>query len=203
MLKMLDLFAGLGGASEAMVQSKNWDVMRIENNSMLSGVAHSHQICVKQFRDELRGMIDDGYKPDEVTLIWASPPCTEFSLAYSSPQSKAYRAGEEYQPDMSLLEATIEIIEMINPKYWVIENVRGAVKHFKPYLKEQDKVINHSIFLWGNFPSFEVGQIDSKFKDDTWSSDPLRANKRALIPFEVSDALRRACEEQRSIMEWV
>ncbi|MGB1633087.1 MAG: DNA cytosine methyltransferase [Candidatus Poseidoniaceae archaeon] len=202
MWKMLDLFSGLGGASESMVMSENWEVMRVENNSMLSGVAHSHEICVKQFRDELRGMIDDGFVPESPTLIWASPPCVEFSFAYSSPQSKAIRAGEEYNPDMSLLEATIDIIEMLQPKYWVIENVRGAVKWFKPYLGEQKQVINHSIFLWGNYPSFDPGEIESKFKNEGSSRDPLRANKRALIPFSVSNELRRAIEQQRSILEW-
>lgn len=202
MWKMLDLFSGLGGASESMVMSENWEVMRVENNSMLSGVAHSHEICVKQFRDELRGMIEDGFVPESPTLIWASPPCVEFSFAYSSPQSKAIRAGEEYNPDMSLLEATIDIIDMLQPKYWVIENVRGALKWFKPYLGEQKQVINHSIFLWGNYPSFDPGEIESKFKNEGSSRDPLRANKRALIPFSVSNELRRAIEQQRSILEW-
>lgn len=202
MWKMLDLFSGLGGASESMVMSENWDVMRVENNSLLSGVPHSHEICVKQFRDELRGMIDDGFVPESPTLIWASPPCVEFSFGYSSPQSKAIRAGEEYNPDMSLLEATIDIIEMLQPKYWVIENVRGAIKWFKPYLGEQQKVINHSIFLWGKFPSFDPGEIESKFKNEGSSRDPLRANKRALIPFSVSNELRLAIEQQRSILEW-
>jgi site-specific DNA-cytosine methylase len=203
MLKMLDLFSGLGGASEAMVRSENWEVMRIENNPMLSGVLHSSEICVKQFRDELRGMIEDGYEPEAPTLIWASPPCVEFSLAYSSPQSIANREGREYNPDLSLVQAALDIIDMLQPKYWVIENVRGAAKWFKPLMGEQRMVINHSLFLWGNFPSFEVGKIESKYAKDASSKDPLRANKRALIPFEVSDQLRRAVENQRSILEWV
>ena len=201
--KMLDLFSGLGGASEAMVQSDKWEVMRIENNSMLQGVPHSSQICVKEFRDELRGMIEEGFVPESPTLVWASPPCVEFSLAYSSPQSIAHREGRDYEPDLSLVEAAIEIIEMLQPKYWVIENVRGAVKWFKPLLGEQRKVINHSLFLWGNFPSFDPGQIESKYYKDSSSRDPLRANKRAVIPFEVSNQLRRAIENQRSILEWV
>jgi len=203
MLKMLDLFSGLGGASESMVLSEKWEVLRIENNPLLSGVPQSHEICVKQFRDELRGMIDDGFQPESPTLIWASPPCVEFSLAYSSPQSIAIREGREHNPDMSLLEATLDIIDMLQPKYWVIENVRGAVRHFEPYVGKQQMVINHSIFLWGKFPSFVPGSIDSKMKNEGSSRDPLRPNKRALIPFTVSDELRKAIESQRSILEWV
>ena len=38
MKHMLDLFSGLGGASEAMVQDDTWSVLRIENNPLLGGV---------------------------------------------------------------------------------------------------------------------------------------------------------------------
>ena len=202
MFKMADFCAGLGGASEAMVQSEKWEVMRIDNNPLLSGVPHSSQICILEFRDELRGMIEEGYQPERPTLVWCSPPCTEFSLGFSSPQSKAYRAGEDYQPDMTIVQACIDIIDMLQPKYWVIENVRGAIKWFKPILGKPDKIINGSIFLWGIFPSFDPGPIESKYAGDTWSSDPLRANKRALIPFQVSYALMKAIENQRTLWEW-
>ena len=100
MNKMLDLFSGLGGASEAMTRSPNWEVMRIENNELLNQVPHTEIVCVKKFLKELKSLIADGFILDDaLTLIWASPPCTEFSLAYSSPQSIARREGRDYQPD--------------------------------------------------------------------------------------------------------
>tara|TARA_Y100000361_G_scaffold82548_2_gene73020 strand:+ start:1303 stop:1950 length:648 start_codon:yes stop_codon:yes gene_type:complete len=203
MLKMLDLFSGLGGASEAMVRSGNWEVLRIENNPLLSGVEHTEMIDVIEFRDELAKMIEEGYTPEPVDLLWASPPCVEFSLAYSSPQSIANRNNEPYEPCMDLLLATLDIIDMIQPRYWVIENVRGAKKWFKPHLGEQRQVINHAIFLWGNYPMIVVDSIESKYANDTSSKDPLRANKRAIIPFAISESLRRAVEEQTSIFQWL
>jgi site-specific DNA-cytosine methylase len=39
-MKMLDLFSGLGGASEAFVRA-GWEVMRIENNPLLSEVPNT------------------------------------------------------------------------------------------------------------------------------------------------------------------
>ncbi len=42
-MKMLDLCSGLGGASQPMVDS-NWDVLRIENNPLLSGVPHTQML---------------------------------------------------------------------------------------------------------------------------------------------------------------
>lgn len=203
--RMLDLFSGLGGASEAMVRSSSWDVQRIENNVLLKDVPHTTMADVCELRDELRNLVvDRGMKPKfEIDLLWASPPCREFSLAYASPQSIARREGLEYNPDLEPLQATLEIIDILKPRYWVIENVRGAKRWFEPYIGEQRKVINHSIFLWGNFPDFDPGKIHSKFHKDPHSSDPLRANKRAIIPFSISEGLRNAVESQHTIWQYL
>jgi len=204
MLKMLDLFSGLGGASEAFIRDQQWQVQRIENNILLESVPNTTLKSVFDLRDELVKMELNGFTPtQEIDLIWSSPPCVEFSLAYSAPQSRALREKVDYQPDLSAVEATIEIIRILKPRYWVIENVRGAVNWFKPLLGEQTKVINHSIFLWGNFPSFVAPKIDSKETDAGSSRDPLRANRRALIPYEVSASLKKAVESQRQITEWI
>ena len=202
MLRMLDLFSGLGGASEAMIRDPKWTVMRIENNPLLMGVPNTESIDVLEFRDTLATMVDEGYVPEPVDVLWASPPCVEFSLAYSAPQSVATRNGEDYNPNMDLLIATIEIIEMIQPRYWIIENVRGAKKWFKPFLGDQNQVINHAIFLWGKYPSLGQIEIDSKMKGDGSSADPLRPNKRALIPYEISSALKNAVESQTTLYQF-
>jgi site-specific DNA-cytosine methylase len=203
-MKILDLFSGLGGASQAFVEDPKWEVQRIENNELLNQVPGTTMKSVYELRDELVEMEKQGYVPsDTIDLIWASPPCVEFSLAYSSPQSIALREKRDYQPDLRAVEATIEIIRILKPRYWVIENVRGAVTWFKPLLGSQAKVINHSIFMWGNFPAFVNPKIDSKEVGAGSSKDPLRANKRALIPYAVSKALKDAIETQRSILEWV
>ena len=45
-MKVLDLFSGLGGASEAML-SNGWEVQRIENNMLLKGVPNTNIIVAK------------------------------------------------------------------------------------------------------------------------------------------------------------
>ena len=85
----LDLFSGLGGASEAFVHDlDNWTVLRIDNNPLLGGVPYTviddiTQIPVKHY--------DSAWKID---CIWASPPCTDFSGGFNSPKSKAARSPE-------------------------------------------------------------------------------------------------------------
>jgi len=197
--KMLDLYSGLGGASEAFVQSEAWDVMRVENNELLNQVPHTQIADVKAL---LKHLQQSQYKLDEkVDVIWSSPPCQEFSTAYSAPGPIAQRLGEDFTPDMSHLEATLGIMSIVKPKYWIIENVVGAIKHFRDLLGEP-RQIHGSIVLWGNFPMFVPDVFETKAEKDK-RHDPLRSNIRAKIPIEVSSALLEAIENQHSIFDFI
>ena len=67
------------------------------------------------------------YKPD---IIWASPPCTYFSVASigkhwnkdNTPKSIEAITG------MAIVNKTKEIINTLQPKYFVIENPRGKLR---------------------------------------------------------------------------
>ena len=200
--KMLDLFSGLGGASESMLNN-GWEVKRIENNPELTFIPNTTIDCVKNINQTIKNYIQNGHQPLAPTLIWASPPCLEFSTGFSAPRPKAQRAGIPFEPDLSLMLAAKEIIDNVGPKYWVIENVRGAIKDFRPHLGEPQMIVGPYV-LWGNFPKFSVDEnsFPTKAEKDTWSNDPLRANKKALVPYVLSDALRSAIESQRTLDYW-
>ena len=107
-----DLCSGLGGWTEAFVQS-DWFVIRIDNNPELEYVPFTRIWDVKDWMD----WIDDLPHPD---IIVASPPCQEFSTA--NPVSRI-----DFDPDMSLVQACLDIIDYAEPTYWVLENVKGHV----------------------------------------------------------------------------
>ncbi len=200
-MKMLDLFCGLGGASQAMIDHPDWEVIRIDNNPDL--LQHLSFICkdVEEVLDELNGL---SMRP-HVDLLWASPPCTEFSEGYNSPKCKHRRSNseEEYQPDMSLVETTLKIIEALKPRYWIIENVKGAVKFFEPLLGPP-KVIIGPYYLWGNFPLFDAKLQPgySKEKDEDRYGRKLRPNARALVPIEISEACRQSIQYQKRLDDY-
>lgn len=193
-MRMIDLCSGLGGASQAMLDH-GWDVMRIDNNPILSGVDKTiiHDIL----------KVPDFDPCETLDLMWASPPCLEFSLAYNSPQAKAGRNKEHYEPDMSLIYKCIEIINQSRPKFWVLENVVGSTKFINPILGPPRQIIG-SYVLWGNFPFLRIDQNLRAHKKslDVNSKNPLRANIRAQIPYPISNAMRMAIEEQTSIIDW-
>ena len=188
---MLDLFSGLGGASEAFVQSPDWEVIRIDNNELLADVPFT-------IMGDLTKQHPTRMKPD---LIWASPPCTDFSLAYSAPRAVAAREGREFEPDLAPLMAAMEIIADLQPINWVIENVVGASKIFSEKIGISHRQKVGPFMRWGNFPLLELDDFRHK-KDknpdgsskDRHSSDPLRANVRGMVPIEISQALLEAVE---------
>ncbi len=166
---MLDLFAGRGGASSAM-QSRpdRWDVIRVELDERFAA----------EHRD-VRTYQHDGRPVD---LLWASPPCTEFSRE-SMPWCKTGNA-----PDLGLVWAAKLLIERIRPRWWVIENVRGAPRWLTPALGRP--VVVGSLRLWGTFPAF----LASKHTHYKTKISGLRPDLRSMVPGTISTALADACE---------
>lgn len=195
-MKCLDLYSGLGGASEAFHQSESWEVLRIENNRALKHVPKTLLLNARGFMPQV--FIQDW------DLIIAAPPCTHFSTAYHAPGPTAERSGDfNWKPDMSDILNSIRIIKALQPRYWIIENVSGAIKHFRPLLGDPRQIVGPFV-LWGSFPQLSVRDFyHNKSDDEVWSTDPLRSNKRAKWPIELSNALHEAVMEQRQLTEWV
>lgn len=199
-MRVLDLFSGLGGFSEAFVRSGD-EVLRVENNPLLSEVPHTTMQDVHEMRERLALYHAQGEPIREYDVLLAGPPCREFSLAYSSPRSIAHRNGEEYEPSMELLEATLDIIRITKPRYWVIENVIGSISYFEA-VGLTPRQIHGPHVLYGNFPMFECGPLPTKASKDKTSTNPLRANHKALIPLELSAQLRKAIVEQTTLFDF-
>lgn len=206
-LLILDLFSGLGGASAAM-RDRGWDVVTVDNDPAF-GCTHTADLAAWSW---------GGPSPD---LVWASPPCTEFSResmpwCRTKPAWERCRCCENYwcnrhhlhahececppvedwesdpytvpPPSLDLLNAALRVIRECDPKWWVVENVRGAIRWFDPVLGPP-KQSHGPFFLWGSFPPFRCRV--RPFKEKLSSS--ARA-ARAKVPYALSAALAAACE---------
>jgi site-specific DNA-cytosine methylase len=196
---MVDLFSGLGGASEAFIGADGWEVQRFENNPDLGWVLNTHTQDVQE-------LVCPYHLPSGVDLIWASPPCRDFSRAFSAPGPVALREGRDFEPDMTLVKAAKRIIDELQPKYWVIENVRGAIPHFEELLGKPRQIIHDRWILWGNFPLLCVDpdwNVRRWHKQQVWGTEELAMNKRSLIPIEISDAMLAAVNNQTVLGDWV
>lgn len=194
---MLDLCAGLGGASEAFHLDPNWEVTRVDNKKELEDVDNMELIDV--FEDNF-----DINRP-KWDYIHASPPCTEFSLAYAAPKGVASRAGEDFQPDLGLVKRCVEIIQWHKPKFWSIENVVGSISDLAPILGPPRFIVGPFVF-WGNLPYLSIPPNFNHRKQDVYDpghKHPLRANYRAVIPLEISTAILVAISEQTFLSDWI
>lgn len=165
---MLDLFAGLGGASAAM-RDRGWEVTTVDCDF---GFGCTMTSTVEAFE----------WKGGPVDLLWASPPCVEFTRA-SLPWIK-----DASVPSLALVQRTVELVRTINPRFWVLENVRGSTRYIRPLLGEE-RQRHGPFYLWGCFPPFHCPV--EVFKQQLSGRFPER---RAKIPYALSLALARACE---------
>jgi hypothetical protein len=165
---MLDLFSGSGAASRAAAV-RGWQVVRIDH---AAGTAHDIRADLAVWDPaELVGGAD---------LVWASPPCTKLSTAS---QWRDVEAG------LVLVRAALRIIGAIQPRWWVLENVHGATRAIGSILGPPVATYG-SFYLWGNFPPFEAHVA----RDKTKRSGRRRAERRAAIPWAISEGLVLACE---------
>ena len=113
---------------------------------------------------------------------------------------------EEYkqQPSLELVECAKAIINILQPKYWIIENTKSGMPFINKILGKWRHNINNVYYFWGQYPLFEAEVLKNhKEANDPGHNDPLRSNKRAKIPLEISRALLDVIENQTDLSRWL
>lgn len=163
---MFDLFAGLGGASEAFRRA-GWRVMTLDVDPIFK----------PDLLLDIATYAPDGLRPD---FVWASPPCVEYALR---------RFNRDLEPSLDLVRHAKRVIDALKPRLWALENVRLSVPFIRRELGPHRLAVG-SYFLWGNFPRFIPRDVPNK----GMSVGPhyLRSALRAKIPLTLSEDMERA-----------
>ena len=138
--KFVDLFAGAGGFSEGFLQAeinnKFFDFIAAndinENCELTHVVRYNHQlgldakflcqdITEPDFLDNLLDKVGD----HKIDVVCGGPPCQSFSLAGKR---------KKFDKKDDLFSHYLEVIKALQPKYFVMENVKGILT------KEQGKI---------------------------------------------------------------
>ena len=110
------------------------------------------------FIEDIREFLKRDDYPDELynlDILDGSPPCTTFSIAGKREKSfgvkKVFAEGNKEQTLDDLLFVYAELINKLNPKTFIMENVAGlTTKNSQPYLKKFLDILqnyNKQIFL--------------------------------------------------------
>lgn len=188
-MKALDLCCGLGGMSDGMAAAG----FRVWGIDIVKVPGYGHTFIKADIRDLALGVKSLDWKFD---WIHVSPPCQRFSLA---------RAGRVKDPpteaDLELLKCALRIRDVLKPRFWTVENVRGAVPWFSPLLGEP-RLVHGPFYIWGNFPPF-LSEASGLIKGIHGSKSPItkalgRQTKpknpwlSAKLPIELTRPMARA-----------
>jgi len=211
---MLDLFSGLGGASQAMGEDPNWEVTTVDFKEKFEP-----DICAD--------VLDLGPRDfkEDYDLIWASPPCTYFTIARiwdywtKGPDGKnSVPNHRDVSNHVKLAFHTVWLINKLSSKWWIVENPRGMLRKILPFPPTctVDYCAYGSVWkkptdLFGEIPrSFEAkrcnheephGRMGKQTNEDSPKNrgggigDLTRnPSKRAKVPYELSKSIKESVE---------
>jgi len=123
-MKVLELFSGTGSVGKCC-KELGWDVVSVD---MILPADHKVDIMDFDYKQ---------YDKDEFDIVWASPPCTNYSQLKKCWYGRKLKDGtiyskERHEEDMNdadkLIYKTLEIIDYFNVEYWFIENPLSTLK---------------------------------------------------------------------------
>ena len=132
MIKVLELFSGTGSVGKCCNQL-GWESISVD---MI--LPADHQVDIMDFDYKQ-------YPKDYFDIVWASPPCTNYSKLQDSWLGRM-RKGEIYtkeiqekemNEDDKLVLKTFEIIDYFNPEYWFVENPASSKMKDRIFMKDK------------------------------------------------------------------
>ncbi len=164
-MKVLELFAGSCSFSDV---AKEFGHKTFTVDNGLDLLTKNQYKKIDLVKDIMDFTIDDiSFSPD---IIWASPPCTTFSIAscsthWTAPDEEGLRIPKTNDAELGLylLEQTVWIMNKLQPKYYVIENPRDSSytldgnmqstsKNSLSALYKREPQLNNQILFEYNYP---------------------------------------------------
>lgn len=155
-MRTLELFAGTGSFSK-VAKRRGHSRFRVELDTDHEAELHA----------DISTLSAADFAPMHFDIIWASPPCQAFSVAaigknWEKRGGFLFPKHERAVAAIELVRHTLQLIHALEPRFWVIENPRGA-------LRKMDIV---SPFFRSTVTYCQYG--DERMKPtDLWSNVPL------------------------------
>lgn len=168
-MKVISLFSGIGGSSEGYIAGGNEVVAAVEFLDYQAEVYRKNHPKTRVYEEDIRtldpkSILDDvGLLPRGLDVLDGSPPCSSFSVSGKGSKGwgKAKAYGNRKQVTDDLFFEYIRFVDVIKPKFFVAENVKGLIlgknKAYLSYILKSFKGYDKKIFLL-NSKDFGVPQ---------------------------------------------
>ena len=206
---IFDLFSGTGSSTQAFKDAGHTVIsFEIDGNF----VATEHVNILKLNAADLLAKYG---RPD---FVWASPPCTAFSVAsmtkhWDKIDGLAYPKTDTAIKGLAMVEHTLKLIEELNPKYgWLMENPRGMLR-IMPIVQDYiRRTVTYCQYgdtrmkptdLWGNLSGWtprkpcnngDSCHIASPRGTTSGTQALVNATERSRVPYDLGKEIMEALE---------
>jgi hypothetical protein len=203
---VFDFFAGTGSSTKAFAD-RGHTVIRFELDEQFQADEHV-DVASLNFDD----LIARYGRPD---FVWASPPCTAFSVASigrhwyepGKPKTEAAKYAQE------LVASTVELIHGLNPSLgWLMENPRGMLRKLPVVAHLPRQTVTYCTYgdfrmkptdLWGGVPGWtprpackngDTCHVSAPRGSRTGTQGMMSPEVKAMIPYDLGDEICDAAE---------
>jgi hypothetical protein len=115
-MRLLELFAGTGSIGKVAT------LLNIETTSLDRDMPADIQTDIMDWDYKT------AFEPGHFDIIWASPPCTEYSAAKTI-------GVRDIEGSNKVVQRTLDIINYFNPRWWIIENPQSGLLKQQPMMQ--------------------------------------------------------------------
>lgn len=120
-MKIIDLFAGCGGLSLGFIQNGHIVIKALEYDADIANSYKHNHPNVSVIVDDIKNVDNVGvFNKGDADIIIGGPPCQGFSMA-----GARIRNGFIDDPRNYLFKHYFNIVKTVQPKAFIIENVKG------------------------------------------------------------------------------
>lgn len=205
-MKILELFAGSRSFSK-IAEARGHEVFTTDYKAF-EGID-----LVADFLDVKAS--DIPFKPD---IIWASPPCTGFSVAaighhWTGGVGAYIPRTDTAKNGIKLLDHTLKIIGELQPTYWFIENPRGLMRKMPQVESLNRNTVTYCQYgdtrmkptdIWTNSTNWTPRKMckngspchEAAPRGSSTGTQGLKNNyERSKVPHELCLEILKSCEQ--------